>query len=132
MATDIFLWTVPSDTNPNDVRLRDPTRAGTAAYVLNVDAGSYSITGAPARLLASRQLNAGAGSYAISGKATGLLASRVLAAAPGAYVVTGNAVTFVYTPVGPTGPGRIAFPPQVITSADVPRVSTVARPRRRS
>ena len=37
MAADIILWPVPSDANPNDMRLRDP-----AYFVAVVSSGSFA------------------------------------------------------------------------------------------
>ena len=60
---------------------------------LNLAAGSYTITGAAATLLANRKLNCEAGSYSITGASATLLANRNINLAAGSYTITGAALT---------------------------------------
>lgn len=61
-----------------------------ATYTLTTDAGSYTVTGQAATLLANRQLTTDAGSYTVTGQAATLLANRALALNAGSYAVTGQ------------------------------------------
>lgn len=59
---------------------------------------------------ATYTLNAAAGTYSISGAAAGLLADRILNAEPGSYALSGSAADLIYTPVAPTPPVTTAQP----------------------
>lgn len=91
---DVFLYTVPSDTNPNDVRLRDPTGIlGPQAYSLVCSPGSFALTGSSATLQTGRSLSLAAGSFALTGSATGLIRGVTFPAAAGSFTLTGSAIT---------------------------------------
>lgn len=120
---DIYLRSVPSDANLNDVRLYDPTTvSGKVDYALVCTAGSYSLSGMAATLKVSRTISCAAGAYSYTGGAatltrkvslvcdagaytyTGVAASlkvaHSLACAAGAYVYTGNEATLTYATGG--------------------------------
>lgn len=67
------------------------------AYTLTAAAGSYSVTGTAASLLATRKVTAAAGSYSVSGTAAGLLSGRKVTAAAGSYAITGTAAGLLAT-----------------------------------
>lgn len=91
---DVFLYTVPSDTNPNDVRLRDPTGVlGPQAYSLVCSPGSFALTGSSATLKTGRNLPLAAGSFTLTGSATGLIRGVTFPAAAGSFTLTGSAIT---------------------------------------
>jgi hypothetical protein len=71
--------------------------AASGEFALAMDAGSYTVTGVAANLLASRLFSASAGSYAITGVAADLLVSRLFSAAAGNYSLTGAPLTFAYS-----------------------------------
>lgn len=73
--------------------LEDLGDGGGPDYTLALDAGSYTLTGNAANVLASRLLALDAGTYAITGNDAGLLVGRLLALDAGAYAVTGNDVS---------------------------------------
>lgn len=73
--------------------------AGAVAYELNVEPGSYAVTGAAATPLADRTVNAAAGSYALSGVSASAVAGYVVSALPGSYTLTGADAELEYTPV---------------------------------
>ncbi len=64
--------------------------AAGADYTLTADAGSFTLTGQAASLLASRNLTAAAGSFSLAGQAAGLLANRLLTAGQGSYTLSGQ------------------------------------------
>ncbi|MCA9366854.1 hypothetical protein KC887_01150 [Candidatus Kaiserbacteria bacterium] len=59
-------------------------------YTLTADAGSFTVSGQTAALLATRNLSAAAGGYTLTGQAAALLTSRMLTAAAGSYSLSGN------------------------------------------
>jgi hypothetical protein len=69
--------------------------AAAGAYVLNCDAGSYTVTGQDPALTVARKLLLDAGSYAVTGQDPALTKGTVLALDAGAYTVTGQAATLV-------------------------------------
>lgn len=74
--------------------------AGGGAYTLTAAAGSYTLSGQDAALLAARTLAAGQGGYALTGQDAGLLFSRILNAGQGAYNLTGQSAILTYQPAG--------------------------------
>jgi hypothetical protein len=71
--------------------------AGTAAYTLTADAGSYTITGQTANLTSTRTLTADAGSYTIGGQDATLSYGRILTADAGAYTIGGQDASLTST-----------------------------------
>jgi len=69
------------------------------AHSLNLEAGSYAITGADLTSLAARSLNLEAGTYATTGADLTPLAARSLNLEAGSYALTGADLTTVYVPV---------------------------------
>lgn len=67
------------------------------AYSLNLESGSYAISGAAATVTRTRLFNAAAGSYALTGAANSLLAGRALNLGAGSYSVSGAALTLLRT-----------------------------------
>lgn len=65
------------------------------AYQLTADAGTVSLTGQDASLLADRLLTAEAGSVTLSGQDAALLAGRLLTAAAGSLSLSGQDVTLL-------------------------------------
>ena len=65
-------------------------------YVISASAGSYTVTGSDATLLHHYVLAADAGSVVVSGATASLLASRPLSCSSGAYTVTGSDATFLH------------------------------------
>ena len=63
------------------------------AYTLNLEPGTYGITGGPATELADRMVNAASGAYTLTGFLTGLSRGYFVNAAPGTYSITGSALT---------------------------------------
>jgi hypothetical protein len=111
-GNDVFLWSVPSDANSADVRLRDPTAGSSGtptAYTLAGDAGSYTVAGNAATFRVSRALAGAAGAYTVDGT-DGVFTytpgssptAYSLAGDAGAYVVTGFAGTFNHTTTAET------------------------------
>lgn len=45
MSNDVLLWTVPSDANPNDVRLRDNSIATTGTLSITLDPITLTASG---------------------------------------------------------------------------------------
>lgn len=91
---DVYLYTVPSDTNPNDVRLRDPSGVlGPQAYSLVCSPGTFALTGSAATLQTGRFLPLAAGSFTLTGSATGLIRGVTFPAAAGSFTLTGSAIT---------------------------------------
>lgn len=72
----------------------DPPSGG-PTYTLTADAGTYTLTGQTASLLAARILAADAGAYTLAGQSAGLLAHRVLSADAGSYTMTGEDVALL-------------------------------------
>lgn len=68
-----------------------------AARLLSLSPGSTSLTGADAAVLAARILSASAGSAAIAGDNATLLAARLLSLAAASYAITGDDATLVYS-----------------------------------
>jgi len=98
-GNDIILWSVPSDPDSDDVRLRDPNAtAGGSTYTLTALGGSYSLTGASAVISRNRGLVAQGGAYTVNGAQAVLSRNRTLTASGGAYTYTGQQATITYTP----------------------------------
>ena len=89
-GNDVFLRSVPSDANPNDVRLYDPTTiSGPVAYAVTLSAAAYALTGANLALVTSRKVALSAAAYAYIGSSLASVVSRKAALLPAAYTVTG-------------------------------------------
>lgn len=95
---DIYLRSVPSDANANDVRLYDPTAAsGTTNYTLICSTGVYSYVGNDVVLTVNRNLSCAAGAYTYTGvNVSSLKLARQLICNPGTYAYTGNSATFIF------------------------------------
>ena len=84
-------------------RFRQPTFpmvpgvAGVGAFTLNLETGTYTITGAAATIAAGRLFNAEAGTYTLTGVAASLLVGRLLSADAGVYTITGAAAELLAT-----------------------------------
>lgn len=74
-------------------------KASSGAYTLDLDAGSYAVTGRDPALTADRSLALDAGSYVITGQDVTLQASRVLDLDAGGYTITGHDVTLTVSRV---------------------------------
>lgn len=72
-----------------------PDAAASGAFSLNLESGSYTITGSAATLLADRFLNAASGSYTLTGFLAALERGFSINAEAGAYVITGQAATLL-------------------------------------
>lgn len=95
--TDVFLY--QGESNPSDVKLRDPTTPGAKVdYVLTCAAGAYAYAGQAAVLTVARNLSLAAGAYSYTGQAASLTVSRNLALDAGAYAYAGNDATLDYVP----------------------------------
>lgn len=66
---------------------------------LQAAAGSYTITGSSANLLATHILNAAPGSYVVTGASARLIEGHKLPASPGAYSITGSAALLLHDSV---------------------------------
>jgi hypothetical protein len=64
-----------------------------AAYTLDCQPGSFTLTGAAATVARQISINAASGTYALTGFATTTVATRVINAATGAFAITGTAAT---------------------------------------
>ncbi len=78
--------------------------SGGASYTLTCAAGSYSLSGASAGLIASHRVTAAQGVYTITGNPAAAVAGHRMTAATGSYSITGNAATLTYTPAGASLP----------------------------
>lgn len=101
---DIYLWSVPSDANANDVRLRDPTTAGGATnYQIDAQRGIYSLSGQAITVSRNRVATVLNGTYILIGQALTVSRNRVATPTNGTYALTGQAITVnrnrVATPV---------------------------------
>jgi len=85
-----------------------PGAGGAAAFSLNAEPGSFTVTGAAAGVLAARILSADPGVLVITGSDAGVLAARILAADPGAYVVTGAEASLIRDAVMNAQPGAFS------------------------
>jgi hypothetical protein len=81
---DIFLYS--GETNPSDVRLRDPTVSAATIYTLIAETVAFIETGIAARLTA--RLVGGVGAYVDTGKTAAL--RNALSGGIGAYSETGR------------------------------------------
>lgn len=59
-------------------------------YTIEASAGSFTLTGNDAGLLAGRAISAAAGEFILTGNDAGLIAGRTMAAVAGAFTFTGN------------------------------------------
>ncbi|MES3041869.1 MAG: hypothetical protein V4730_12065 [Pseudomonadota bacterium] len=65
-----------------------------AHYDLDVDAGSYAVTGTAATLQRTRQVVAGSGSFAFTGTAASLVKAIEISAGASSYAVTGSTINW--------------------------------------
>ena len=72
------------------------TPLGPAEFPLDAQPGAYSLTGAPAGLVAAYLFPADPGSYSVTGVTAGLVAGYVVEAVPGVYLLTGTAAEFAF------------------------------------
>ena len=78
-----------------DITFEYTAVASGPTYTLTADAGSYTLSGQTANLLASRLLTANAGSYSVTGQDASLIVSRLLSAEQGNYTLTGNDASLI-------------------------------------
>lgn len=78
----------------NMVAIKDV--AGGGAYSLDIDAGSYALTGQAVTLTQAKLVDASAGSYALTGQDVTLTRALPLAVDAGTYTLTGQAVTLTH------------------------------------
>ena len=83
----------PPNANPNAMIFNFLTPVN--HYELNLESGSYAVSGADATLLADRPLNLEPGSYSITGFDLTLVKGYTLNLEVGAYTVTGLDATFL-------------------------------------
>jgi hypothetical protein len=93
---DIYLWSVPSDANANDVRLRDPTTTGTVNYQVDAQAGTYSLTGQALTVSRNRVATVQNGSYTLTGQSATVSRNRVTTPSNGVYSLSGQVITVDY------------------------------------
>jgi hypothetical protein len=74
--------------------------AGATNYILNAQAGTFTITGRDGTTYAYIVMNASAGTFALSGIAATLKAARTITASYGAFAITGQNATLVYHVAG--------------------------------
>ena len=98
---DVDLAPVAKDITANPWMLFEPQRifipvstAGASSYTLNMESGSYAITGSDATLLHGYLHNLEPGSYTLSGSSATLLKNSLLNLESGSYTISGSDVTF--------------------------------------
>lgn len=92
---NIFLRQVPSDVNPNDIRLYDPTVPSVSGYSLTAQSGNYNYIGQQLLVTKSKLISADQGSYILTGSQVGINVGRSLTATSGLYSVSGNSVSIL-------------------------------------
>jgi len=87
---DIFLRSVPSDADPDDLRLRDPTTGdgGSSPQTLTATANAILATAGAAVLLATITLAAGTNTVTVTAPTATLVASTTIAAGSNTATVT--------------------------------------------
>lgn len=81
-----------------------------AARKLTAEYGGYTLTGQDAALTVARKLAMEYAAYTLTGQDAGLIAARLLALAYGAFVLTGQDAEITWQPFTPVPPGRIYRP----------------------
>ena len=74
----------------NSVGVDDEDDDVAGGYTLTAEAGSFTLSGQAAGLVAARKLSADAGAFALSGQTVALRADRLLTASQGAFTLTGQ------------------------------------------
>lgn len=121
-AHDVFLYSVPSDADSDDVRLRDPTVAGAGGGNATVlpGAGQLIITGQAPAASASSTVSPAVGALVINGQAPAVSASSTVSPAAGTLVITGK------TPNVAAGSSASPATGQIIVTGKTPSVSAGA------
>lgn len=91
MATDGYLRSVPSDANPNDGRLYDPTVGDPVAYSLACDAASFALSGVDTNVLRGARVACSTTDFSLTGIAAGATRALRLPASAASFAFTGNA-----------------------------------------
>lgn len=84
---------------PGSYTLTGSLAGALAARLVDAAAGSYTVTGAASGTAAHRVVNAEAGTYSIAGAPAGVTAARMIHAAAGSYALTGFEAELVFTPL---------------------------------
>ena len=74
----------------NSVGVDDEDDDVAGSYTLTAEAGSFTLSGQAAGLVAARKLSADAGAFVLSGQTVALRADRLLTASQGAFTLTGQ------------------------------------------
>jgi hypothetical protein len=83
--------------------------AGTTAYSITADSGTFTLTGQATGLLADRTIAAGQGSYTLTGQATGLLKGHTLTAGQGSYTLSGQSTGLLKNSTIAAGQGSVTL-----------------------
>ena len=93
-GNDVYLYSVPSDANSNDVRLRDPTVVvGRIDYSAVLTAGAFTFTGVSITPKVARFAALTAGAFTYTGQSIGPVAGRVAPLTAGVFSLTGSDLT---------------------------------------
>lgn len=71
-----------------------------AAFKSAIDSGSYNLSGTATNLIVDRKVIAESGAYSLTGSNTDLIAARKSIIESGSYNLTGSSVDLIYTPTG--------------------------------
>lgn len=93
--------------------------SASGVYTLTCDAGSFTLTGQDAALVATRIFTADAGSFTLTGQAATFAVTRTLACDAGAFTLTGQAALFTYTQSGGGGDPGYGYRPGEYDDQDV-------------